>query len=42
MITFLNFIQAGANTMVISSQNELLDEKQLREDYSSLVNKALL
>ena len=25
--------------MVISSQNELLDEKHLREDYSSLVNK---
>ena len=36
------FLQAGPNTLVISSQNELLDEKQWREDYSSLVNKTCI
>ena len=41
---FLNyyFIQTDANALGISSQNELLDEKHLREDYSSLVNKTCI
>ena len=45
MITFFYyyyFIQSDANTLVISSQNELLDEKHLREDYYSLVNKTCI
>ena len=36
------FIQTDANSLVIYSQNELLDEKHLREDHSSLVNKTCI
>ena len=35
-------MQTDTNTLVISSQNELLDGKHLREDYSSLVNKTCI
>ena len=43
MITFFKlFLQTDANALVKSSQNELLDENHLREDYSNLVNKTCI
>ena len=43
MISYgMTLIQTVANTLVISSQNELLDEKHFKEDYSSLVNKTCI
>ena len=38
MLFVLDVSVAGADTLVIPSQNELRDEKQLREDYFCFIN----